>query len=62
MKGTFILDILSVFPFERIPFSGKFDVFSALFGMLKVVRIRRLPILINRLNMKQEAKAAVKIF
>lgn len=29
--------------------------------MLKVVRIRRLPILINRLNMKQEAKAAVKI-
>jgi len=44
--------MLSVFPFEKIPIGKNAEIFTALFGMLKVVRIRRLPVLINRLNMK----------
>lgn len=60
--GTFILDILSVFPFEQFPIPDNMVVFTALFAILKVVRIRRLPKLISRLNMKQEAKAKVRMF
>jgi hypothetical protein len=49
-----------VFPFEKIPLSSNLEVVTALFGMLKVVRIRRLPVLINRLNMKLETTAVAK--
>jgi Ion transport protein len=51
LRGTFIFDILSVFPFEILPIPDSYIIFTALFAMLKVVRIRRLPRLLSRLNL-----------
>jgi hypothetical protein len=57
-KGTFFIDLISVFPFNlMLPgYSSMLD----LLGILKIVRIRRLPEIIARLNMSEASKALFK--
>ena len=57
--GTFFVDFLSVFPFDAaIP--GDTSILNLL-GILKLIRIKRLPELIARLNMDEASKAMFKV-
>ena len=58
--GTFFLDLLSVLPFyELIP--GKQKVVKIL-GVLKLIRIKRLPKLIANIDLKADTKAVSNSF
>lgn len=58
-QGTFIFDLLSVLPFDAI-LPGNNSAISLL-GILKLIRIKRLPDLIARLNMDEASKAMFKV-
>ena len=54
-RGTFFLDLLSVLPFyEMIPGDQKA---LQILGVLKLIRIKRLPKLIANIDMKADTKA-----
>mmetsp|Transcript_93059 Transcript_93059/g.128239 ORF Transcript_93059/g.128239 Transcript_93059/m.128239 type:complete len:101 (-) Transcript_93059:615-917(-) len=55
MKGMFLIDLISSLPFSYIHKS--LNVLS----ILKVVRIRRLSKMINKLSLAEETKAYIKI-
>lgn len=57
IKGRFILDFLSVFPFTYFSDSP----LMALFGLFKVMRITRLNKIIDQLNMKEDQKMMLKL-
>jgi len=55
IKGLFLIDLISSLPFNLI--NKSLNVLS----ILKVVRIRRLSIMINKLSLTEESKAYIKI-
>mmetsp|Transcript_93061 Transcript_93061/g.128241 ORF Transcript_93061/g.128241 Transcript_93061/m.128241 type:complete len:217 (+) Transcript_93061:899-1549(+) len=55
VKGLFLIDLISSLPFNLI--NKSLNVLS----ILKVVRIRRLSIMINKLSLDEETKAYIKI-
>lgn len=61
VKTRFVIDVLSIFPFEM--FMGYYDnlQFLNLFGILKVARVLRLGGIINVLNAREEIKTTLKL-
>ena len=56
--GRFAVDFLSTVPFDNI-FTGV--PLMKMFGVLKLVRITRLTIIINKLSIKEDIKALIKV-
>ena len=61
---SFIIDFLSTVPFDTIAlmFTESGSPILALFSLLKLVRITRLGRIIERMNVRQEMKSALKLF
>lgn len=57
--GRFIIDFLSTIPLDEMT-GGNITIFQ-MFGMLKLVRISRMSIIINKLNLKEDLKALIKV-
>lgn len=57
LKGAFIIDFLSTFPFEYITE----NLLLNLFGLLKIVRVFRLGELINKSSLDEETKSLARI-
>lgn len=63
-KGTFMIDILSTFPLDKIfgnIVSETALIILKILGMLKMQRIRRISKIIGQLNQTQETKAFFKV-
>lgn len=61
LKGTFILDILTIFPFDYISRgAGRDGDSAALFGMFKLVRLLRIGDVIAKLKSKESVKLILK--
>ena len=62
LKGDFMIDFLSTFPFRMLKISNAyFKTFAAMCQLLKVLRIRKLYQIIGQANLKVEQKAFCKI-
>jgi hypothetical protein len=63
-KGRFLIDLLSTVPFDNIVsiFTTSSSTILQLFSLLKMVRISRLNRIIERLNVAQDMKNALKLF
>lgn len=63
-KGRFFIDLLSTVPFDNIVsiFTTSSSTILQLFSLLKMVRISRLNRIIERLNVAQDMKNALKLF
>ena len=61
---SFTIDFLSTVPFDTIAlmFTDSGSPILALFSLLKLVRITRLGRIIERMNVRQEMKSALKLF
>ena len=61
---SFTIDFLSTVPFDTIAllFTESGSPILALFSLLKLVRITRLGRIIERMNVRQEMKSALKLF
>lgn len=64
LKGRFTVDLLSTIPFDNIAliFTQSSSPVLQLFSLLKLVRISRLGRIIERLNVTQDMKNALKLF
>jgi len=54
MKGRFWVDFLAILPYDLVSFSDENLELIKLFSMLKVIRVLRLGLLIEKLNIKQD--------
>ena len=62
IRGTFIIDFLSTFPFQSfLKDNNGFQAFASACQLLKVLRIRKLYSMISRSNLTIEVKAVTKI-
>lgn len=62
-KGTFVLDFLTIFPFDYFARGAGRDADpAALFGMLKLVRLLRIGDLIANLKSKESTKLILRFF
>ena len=62
IRGEFMIDFLSTFPFRYFgQSSGGFQVFASICQLLKVLRIRKMYASISQANLKIETKALTKI-
>lgn len=64
LKGRFTVDLLSTIPFDNIAliFTKSSSPILQLFALLKLVRISRLGRIIERMNVTQDIKNALKLF
>jgi len=64
LKGRFTVDLLSTIPFDNIAliFTKSSSPILQLFSLLKLVRISRLGRIIERMNVTQDIKNALKLF
>lgn len=64
LKSRFLIDLLSTVPFDSIAliFTKSESPILKLFSLLKLVRISRLGHIIERMNVTQDMKNALKIF
>ena len=64
LKGRFTVDLLSTIPFDNIAliFTSSSSPILQLFSLLKLVRISRLGRIIERMNVTQDIKNALKLF
>lgn len=64
LRSRFTVDLLSTIPFDTIAliFSSSSSPILQLFSLLKLVRISRLGIIIERMNVTQDMKNALKLF
>lgn len=61
LKNRFIIDLLSIFPFEIFMVKGRNAAFLNIFGILKVARVLRLGRIINVLNATEDVKLTLKL-
>ena len=64
LRGRFTIDLLSTIPFDNIAllFTQSSSPVLQLFSLLKLVRISRLGRIIERMNVTQDMKNALKLF
>lgn len=64
LKSRFTIDLLSTIPFDNIAllFTSSSSPVLQLFSLLKLVRISRLGRIIERMNVTQDMKNALKLF
>jgi len=64
LRGRFTIDLLSTIPFDNIGaiFTSSSSPVLQLFSLLKLVRISRLGRIIERMNVTQDMKNALKLF
>ena len=64
LKSRFTIDLLSTIPFDNVAliFTESSSPILQLFSLLKLVRISRLGRIIERMNVTQDMKNALKLF
>lgn len=61
LKNRFIIDLLSIFPFELLMRGKESLEFLNIFGVVKVARVLRLGNIINVLNAREDIKLTLKL-
>lgn len=60
LKNRFMIDLLSIFPFQWVLGGNDIEILN-IFGILKVMRVLRLGRIINVLNAREEVKLTLKL-